>query len=101
MKKIGSEVLEDKSFKCVDGRTDDGRTGDGGEVITIAHLEPSARVRTNQREVTQKLRESNLKNTFIDAVFYGYVSHIFIYPQESGIRSLDVGLVGCSIYIVA
>ena len=39
MKKIGPGVLEEKSFKGVYGRTDDGR-----QVITIAHPEPLAQV---------------------------------------------------------
>ena len=37
LKKIGPGVLEEKSFKSVDGRTDD----DERQVITISHPEPS------------------------------------------------------------
>ena len=43
LKKIGLGVSE-KLFKCVDGRTTDGR-----RVITIAHPEPSAQVSLTSR----------------------------------------------------
>ena len=40
MKKIGPGVSEEKSFKDVDGQTDN----DGWQVITIAHPVPLAQV---------------------------------------------------------
>ena len=44
LKKIGLVVSEEKYFKGVDGRKDDGQTDDGWQVIKLAHSEPSAQV---------------------------------------------------------